>query len=115
MATITKKVEALQRGVYKCSWEGLTDGDDGDWLDGSHLSDKTVQVFGTFGTGGTVVIEGSNDGGTTTFTLDDPQGNDLSLTAAEGKAIAENPELIRPRVTGGDASTDLDVHIVAEG
>lgn len=72
-------------------------------------ADRSVQVFGTFGTGGTVVIEGSNDAGTTYHTLTDPQGNALSFTSAKIEAITEICGLCRARVTAGDGTTSLSV------
>ena len=68
--------------------------------------DRTVQVQGTFGTGGTLVVEGTLDG-STWYTLRDPQGTSLSFTAAGLKAISENVLQVRPRVTGGDGTTSL--------
>lgn len=68
----------------------------------------SVQILGTFGVGGTVVIEGSNDG-TNYVTLNDPAGAALSITAAGLKGIRENPAYIRPRVTAGDGTTSLTV------
>ena len=67
-------------------------------------SDKTVQVTGTFGS---VTIRGSNKANPNDatsgdwFTLSDPQGNDLTFTAAGGSLIAENPLWISPITTGG--------------
>ena len=75
----------------------------------SQWADRSVQVLGTFGTGGSVRIEGSNDGGTTYAVLSDPQGNALNLTAAALEQITEVCELVRARVTAGDVTTSLTV------
>lgn len=72
-------------------------------------ADKSVQVIGTFN-GGTVVIEGSNDG-TNWVTLSDPQGNALSKTAAFLEQILEATRYVRPRVSAG-TGVDLDVFFV---
>ena len=101
------------KGIYKSLWETLTNGDTGTELTAPNHPDKTVQVGGTFGAGGTVIIQGSNDGGATWATLTDPQDNVLSFTAAGMKVIMENPGMIRPNVTGGDGTTDIDVAIFA--
>lgn len=68
-------------------------------IDMPEYADRSVQVFGTFG-GGTVVIEGSNDG-TNWETLTDPQGNALSITARRIEQIQELTAFIRPRITAG--------------
>jgi hypothetical protein len=68
-----------------------------------------VQVLGTFGAGGNLRVEGSNDGGTTYATLTDPQGNALDFTSAKIEQITEVCELVRARVTAGDVTTSLTV------
>ena len=98
-------------------WTGLTKttDDDGEPLSLPHYADRSVQVKGTFGTGGTVIIEGSNDRKSDSPTysqLHDPQGNALSFTAAGIEQILEGCYLIRPRVTAGDGDTDLTVTIL---
>lgn len=67
---------------------------------------RSVQFTGTFGTGGTILLEGSNDG-TNYVTLTDPQGNAISKTAAGIEAIEETTVYIRPRVSAGDGTTSL--------
>lgn len=68
----------------------------------------TFQVTGTWGVGGAMVIEGSNDG-VTYFTLTDQANAALSLTANALKSVRDTPMFIRPRVTGGDGTTSLTV------
>ncbi len=72
-------------------------------------ADKSVQVVGTFN-GGTVVIEGSNDG-TNWVTLTDPQGNAISKTSAFIEQILEVTRYVRPRVSAG-TGVDLDAFFV---
>jgi hypothetical protein len=60
------------------------------------FADRAIQVGGTFGAGGTVVIEGSIDG-TNYVTLTDPQGNAISKTAAAIEEIASLAEEIQRR------------------
>jgi hypothetical protein len=91
-------------------WDDMQNGDDGDAFDMSTYSDKSVQVFGTFGVGGTLTVEGSNDGSNWAV-LTDPQGNDLRLTAAKIELISEATRFVRPRVSAGDGTTDLTVLI----
>ena len=107
MATRTPVLQdaLLDQKLY--TWTGLLNGDDG--AGGPHVGsgDRTVQVFGTLGVGGTIIFEGSLDGGTNWFPLRDPSSTAISFTAAGGRAILENVALVRPRVTGGDGTTSL--------
>lgn len=72
-------------------------------------ADRSVQVVGTFN-GGTLTVEGSNDG-TNWVVLTDPQGNNLTITAARLEQIQELTRFIRPRVSAG-TGVDLDVFFV---
>jgi hypothetical protein len=84
--------------------------------------DKTVQVRGTFGAGGTVVICGSNQSATvaqaslTTGALSDSRGeaNPLTVTTANILQVLENPNLIYPKLTVASGSTSLTVTVVAQ-
>ena len=98
-------------------WTGLTNrtSDTGDPLNKPAFADRSVQVKGTFGTGGTVIIEGSNDRESDTPTyapLVEPQGNAIIFAAAGIEQILESTYLIRPRVTAGDGTTSLTVTIL---
>lgn len=115
MATIGKTGEWLSKGIHKTTWANLSNGDDGSPQDAAGLSDRSIQVKGTFGSGGQVDIEGSNDGGTTWHILNDPQGNALSITAAKVEAVLEYVDQIRPNVSAGDTNTDLTVVLVGRG
>lgn len=92
--------------AHYVSWTGLLNGDDGSPYAMPGWADRTVQITGTFGAGGTVVIEGSIDG-TNYVTLTDPQGNAISKTGAAIETITEIVKFIRPRVTAGDGTTSL--------
>lgn len=118
MATVTGTGAWISKKVHKQTWSALANGDDGTALSAATLSDKSVQVTGTFGVGGTIIIEGSNDGGTTWATLNDSRGETtgaLSFTGADLRTILENVERIRPRVTAGDGTTSLNVYVVSRG
>lgn len=117
MATVnyTSNHPSSSVGIGAWKWETLTTTNaDGSPLVIDRRTDRSVQVVGTFGSGGTVVIEGSNDG-TNYRTLNDFQGSALSFTSAGLEGIAEVPAYIRPRVTAGDGTTDIDVFLVAVG
>lgn len=102
---------APANGVILAEWSSLANLEAGDRITVPQHSDKSVSITGTFGTGGSVTIQGSNDG-TTWVTLHDPQGNDLTFTAANAAVIAENMMHTRPNVTAGDGTTALKVMVV---
>lgn len=112
MATVPGLGQWLAKGVHKNTWTGLTGTDTGAAHSCPQLADKTVQISGTFATA-TVVIEGSNDGGSTWFTLTDPQGNNISKTAAAMETIAENPQMIRPKLTAGTTDA-INVTVISQ-
>jgi hypothetical protein len=88
------------------TWSGLLNTDDGTPFEMVAGRDRSVQFQGTFGTGGTIVLEGSNDG-TNYQTLADPSSTAISKTAASIEQVLEFTRFVRPRVTGGDGSTNL--------
>lgn len=84
------------------------------------MAEKSVHVKGTFGAGGTVKLQGTNDGATTaTFPaatvnqLNKPDGTNLSLTAEGLLQILENPAWIRPVISAG-TGVSVTVLIVAK-
>lgn len=116
MATINLVRETITNGGFGLAvrWTPLANGDDGQWLDLHDFPDVSVQVFGTFGVGGNLRIEGSNElVPTNAATLNDPQANALDFTAAKIEQVLENVRWIRPRVTAGDGTTALSVCIWA--
>lgn len=94
------------------TWSGLLNGDDGSPVNLSDFPDRTVQVIGTFGAGGSVNFEGSNNG-VNWAVLTDPQGNAISKTTASMEAVTETPVFVRPIVTAGDGATNLSVIMFA--
>ena len=109
MATRTHTVTPIPHygdKAHVLTWSGLLNGDDGSPVEMPGSADRSVQFTGTFGAGGTIVFEGSNDG-TNYVTLTDPQGNTISKTAAALESVVELTRYVRPRVTAGDGSTDL--------
>ena len=107
MATITTVQSDKPGGNLSYRWNPMANGDDGQIAEHTGSGDRTVQIQGTFGAGGTVVIEGSIDR-SNWYTLRDPQGANLSFTSAGLKAVLENVPFIRPRVTAGDGTTQID-------
>lgn len=102
------------RGFYdhahKITWTGLLNGDDGDPVSVPGAFLKTIQFNGTFGVGGTIVLEGSVDG-TNYVQLTDLQGNNISKTSSALEGVQEFVLFVRPRVTAGDGSTDLKAYL----
>lgn len=110
MATRQPSVAWPQGNVISANWSGLLQGDDGGYVQWLQYADRSVQVYGTFG-GATVEIEGSNDA-TNWVGLTDPQGNALSISAAKIEQIMEACLYIRPRISGGNGTTNLGVCLV---
>jgi len=102
----------LQTGVPACviGWSGLLNGDTGAAVELVDYADKTCTVTGTFGSGGSITLEGSNNG-TNWFALTDAQTSAVTKTSAGMELIVENPRYIRPSVTAGDGTTNLAVQI----
>lgn len=89
------------------SWTPLTlTNADGEGVRYGGSGDRTIQITGTFGAGGTVVVEGSLDA-INWFGLRDPSSTLISFTASGLKAILENVVYVRPRVTAGDGTTSI--------
>lgn len=96
-------------------WANLANGDNGTSVALPDMLSRTVYVNGTFGTSGNVAVQGgfsTSDLGNFTI-LTDPQGNNLSFTAAKVEAVQEQTRLIRPVVVNGNASTNLTVTLTA--
>lgn len=115
MATRSHTGVWIGKGVYQATWTGLLNTDVGDGISLAVFDSYNVQVKGTVGAGGTVVIEGSNDAGSTYAGLNDTRGesNALSFTAADIRAGLERPALLRPNVTAGDGTTNFSVIVTA--
>ncbi|SFT71423.1 hypothetical protein [Mesorhizobium sp. YR577] len=102
-----------QADVALATWTSLVNGETGNSASITRWSNnKTVTVTGTFGAGGSVAIQGSNDG-STFVPLHDPRGVAIAITTAGAALIEENPLFIRAVVTAGDGTTNLKVMIAA--
>ena len=106
MATVDKARTEPFNDQVVFTWTPLANGDDGTPMKELRSGDRVVQVFGTFGASGTLILEGSLDGANW-FQLRDPSSTLISFTAAGGKAILEAVPYVRPRVTNGDGTTAL--------
>jgi hypothetical protein len=108
--TITE-VKPYKEKTHIIAWASIANSDNGVAIEMPGSSLRSIQFGGTFGVGGTIVLEGSNDG-VTYFTLTDPQGNSISKTSASLEAVQELTRYVRPRVTAGDGTTALNATLL---
>lgn len=113
MATVTPSFVDLSQKFFGntvviYTWAHMANTDAGVPVMGPGWADRSFQIEGTFGVGGTVLVEGSNDG-VNYRTLNDPFGNALSLTSAGVHELTQIALWMRPRVSGGDITTDLTI------
>jgi hypothetical protein len=118
MATVASTKSGVSpEQVGQSNWFGemshvqwtLANGDDGAPVSFAEFSDRSIQFTGTFGAGGSIQLEGSNDltSPTNWFVLTDYQGNNIVKTAAAFEGVEEPSVWVRPRVTAGDGTTAL--------
>ena len=113
MATVTATFTQVSGQAQVVSWTPLTTTNtDGSSAELPYFSDRSVQVSGTFGTGGSVTLQGSNDN-STWAALHDVAGSAITLTSAGIKKVSPNTRYIRPLVTAGDGTTSLTVSVYA--
>lgn len=117
MANITPTISGVPQvqllgDIALQKWEAMLDTDVGLVSSPGYgeFPEKSVQVAGTWGAGGELTLQGTIDG-TNFSTLDDKDGNPIVLTADGFRSIRDAVVAIRPSVTGGDGSTDLDVTV----
>jgi hypothetical protein len=116
MATVNYTMTRQEDDSLTITWTGLTEtNSDGQPLILSRFSDKTVHVYGTFGTGGTIVIQGTNDNPgsfSNPLTLEGVNNSSLSFTAAGIETIKELPVQIRPFISAGTGvSLTCKIHV----
>lgn len=96
-------------GVITITWEAISNtNQDGVAVRVPSHMDKTVTFTGTFG--GTIALQGSNDG-TNYMTLSDHAGTDITATAVGIALVAENPLFVKPIQTVATL-TDVDCILV---
>lgn len=90
------------------TWTGLLNGDTGAPVNYPEYPDRSIQFLGTFGAGGSIQLEGTNDVTPANYQLmADPQGTDIVKTAADLETVLDVAALMRPNVTAGDGATSL--------
>lgn len=109
--TLIQKVDSL--GTSRIQWPLMGNGDTGTPAILPQKADMSVQVTGTPGSGGSVSVEGSNDG-TNWVIVKDRAGTPAAVTLTSAGLIAfTGPyQYIRPHVTAGDVTTSLTVTIL---
>ena len=98
------------------TWTSLLNGDDGVPVSIPGAADMTVQVLQVAaGVGDTIILEGSLEAGPPTnyFQMRDSGDNLISFTVSDGEAIAPLTAFMRPRVTGGDGTTNWTMIVLA--
>jgi hypothetical protein len=95
--------QSLNHTCFVATWADIPLGEVGEPIELANFADRSVQVTGEFGAGGSVRIEGSING-TDYAPLTDPQGNTLDINTAKIEAVSEVVRYIRPRVTAGDGT-----------
>jgi len=88
------------------TWSGLSAGSVGAATPNLSWRRASFQVSGVFGSGGTLQLQGSNDGSTWN-NLTPSALNSAGFVGALG--TMEAPKFIRPEVPGGDGTTLLNV------
>jgi hypothetical protein len=105
ITTQTTDASTGQADGVTVTWAAVPNGNQGDAHGGPYIT-ASFSVTGTFGVGGSVRLEGSEDG-TNWFALSPAALTSAGLFAALG--LTEHPKFIRPNVTAGDGTTALTV------
>lgn len=110
--TLTDVSEKGDGSALKIVWTPMLNGDTGAPVQFPKHNDKSIHVSGTFGTGGSVAVEGSNNNGASFVALRSPDSNTIAITSETIKAVLENTAQVRPHVTAGDGTTSLTVSML---
>ena len=105
MAIISYTIQNILPGVRIATWSSVTQADTCRPVVCPQYSDKSFQVYGSFGSGGEVVLEGTNEvtSPSNYATLRDPRGgaNTIDSFSAGMSQVLENCYQVRPRVSAG--------------
>ena len=121
MATVPPVFTRVGRpDVRQVTWT-LANGDVGTPVDLSNYPDKSVDIGGNFGAGGSVTLRGNNatsspnpaSSATVWAALTDPQANAITKTSKAIEEVLENTRWYSPEVTAGDGTTAITVSILA--
>lgn len=112
MTIAVQKISGQEGQSRSYLWETLVNSggnDVGAAIEVPDHADASVQFSGTFDSA-TAVLQGSNDN-VTFFTVNDPLGNAISMTANGFFQIGDVARYYRPSTSGGGASQDIDCHL----
>lgn len=110
----TIKQGEVDNSLTYVTWTGLLNGDDGTAVPGAEWGDRSIYFVGTFGAGGTVILEGTNEEVPANWVqLADPQGTGISKTANGIEQVLEITRWVRPRVSAGDGTTNITAIMLA--
>jgi hypothetical protein len=99
--------------LYTIEWKNLSVNDFGETLQSLQHTSSSVQVTGTFGEKGSVLLEGSNDG-VNFFPLSDSYGSLIHFNKAGLKSLGDTVAYLRPKVIEGDSTTFITTILVAK-
>lgn len=112
MAIINPVIEQINERGMRATWPNMANGDVGAPISWTNYMDRSVQVEGNFGAGGSVAIEGSNNA--TNFRgVSDLRGTALAINNARIEQLEDCVFQLRPNVTAGDGTTLLTVSLFA--
>ncbi len=98
--------------IHTFIWPGLGQGDDGAPIEiNGGVLDFVIQARGAFTGGASLTFEGSNDNANW-GALSGSGGAAIALGQNALSGVAAIPALVRPVVTLGDGSTDIDVVVI---
>lgn len=110
MAEITATTEAKGNTILH-SFDAIGNLDTGQEVLGFDYSDITIQIdVITLGVGGSIQLEGSNDG-VNWHILNDPFDNALVFVADGMDQVLEACKLYRLHCTAGDGTTDINAFL----
>lgn len=115
MADINPITDRPVQGVTLITWEQINNNDTGigQLVAGTEPLAASFQAVGTFNSA-TVVLQGSNDN-TNWATVKDFTGADISLTATGLVELSTTSLYLRPSISGGGGSQDIDCFLVLRG
>ena len=114
MADIQPSVTAAGRGdgsTMLVTWTNVTNADTCHAVRFPEYSDRSIHVSGVFD-GGSVQIQGSNNGGVSFAVLSDPTETAIILASEKIRAILENTDYIMPVASGGGSFQSLIISLL---
>lgn len=105
--------DAPQFAVRRTVWSGLLQNDVGQAQDLPGDCDISCSAEGTFGSGATCTMEGSNDGGVNWHPIKQPNGTLAVFSAASFVTFLDLPAKVRPNNNASDGTTNIAVTLIA--